>query len=199
MLSQKKYFFILFIFCIFLVILLNYNDKLIINDQINTSFLCNNKDNNNKQVQNTNKNQDNNLKNNQNNLNKNQDNNLKNNQNLNKNQDNNVKNNQNLNKIQDNNNNQINKDTTENFLFTINEGFEFMKKKKVAFSGLLREAESYVKKATGFLEKIGKLFQDYRILLYENDSSDNTKKILAELRKNNSKIIYVSVKKSLNN
>jgi len=75
----------------------------------------------------------------------------------------------------------------------VSEGIEFAKDKKIIVAGLCRSAEEYLSNNINFLDSyISKLFQDYRILLFENDSIDNTKQILSELSNNNEKIITLS-------
>jgi len=58
----------------------------------------------------------------------------------------------------------------------------------VVFAGLIRDNEKCVPKIRKFLEGLGESFQDYRVLIVENDSKDNTREKLLEWQKQNPKI-----------
>ena len=75
----------------------------------------------------------------------------------------------------------------------VSEGIEFAKDKKIIVAGLCRSAEEYLSDNINYIEYyISKLAKDYKIVLFENDSEDNTKQILKNLNQNNSKIISLS-------
>jgi hypothetical protein len=70
----------------------------------------------------------------------------------------------------------------------INDGIAEMKKSKVIITGLLRDVENqmdYIKKK---IYSLVPFFNDYAIVLVENDSSDNTRKLLLEMADQDSKV-----------
>ena len=72
-------------------------------------------------------------------------------------------------------------------------GMDYIKDKKIIVGGLCRSGEKYLEENINFVEHyISKIAKDYRIVLFENDSKDNTKEVLKNLSDNNSKIITLS-------
>jgi len=72
------------------------------------------------------------------------------------------------------------------------EGFQvqdIMKEYSVVFGGTVRNIEEYIKTNLDHIDKCGKKFKDYAVIIYENDSTDNTRKILEENKKDN--YIYI--------
>jgi hypothetical protein len=65
-----------------------------------------------------------------------------------------------------------------------------MKKYNVIFVGTVRNVEQYMKKALENVESCGKKFNDYAVIIYENDSSDKTREILNEHKKDNYHYIF---------
>ena len=65
-----------------------------------------------------------------------------------------------------------------------------MKKYNVIFSGTIRNVEKYIKKGLSDIDLCGQKFNDYAVILYENDSSDNTRSILQDLKKDNYHYIF---------
>jgi glycosyltransferase involved in cell wall biosynthesis len=65
---------------------------------------------------------------------------------------------------------------------------------KCCICGTVRNCEPYLNKIFENMEKIGTLFEDYRIILYYDDSSDNTLNILKEYIKKNDKFLLFSNK-----
>lgn len=55
---------------------------------------------------------------------------------------------------------------------------EKTKEKSIILCGALRNNEKYIEKVFKNMYTIAKYFQSYKIVLYENDSTDNTKNIL---------------------
>ena len=72
-----------------------------------------------------------------------------------------------------------------------NTGFEHMKKNRVVLCGLIRDKEDRVVDAVTKMVLLGNYFIDYRILIVENDSKDNTRQLLLQYSKNNNKIIIL--------
>ena len=61
-------------------------------------------------------------------------------------------------------------------------------KETVAILSCVRDCGPYLERTIANMESIGNLFSDYRIFFYENDSIDNTAKILKTAQKCNSRI-----------
>ena len=58
--------------------------------------------------------------------------------------------------------------------------------------GPVKNCGPYLKKNLENMERMGSLFDDYKILIYYDESSDNSLKILKEYQNKNSKmILYV--------
>lgn len=66
---------------------------------------------------------------------------------------------------------------------------DIMKKFKVIISGCCRDVERYISKNVCIMHEIGKKFGDYQIIIYENDSKDNTRSVLNTLK--TEKIDYI--------
>src|SRR5437763_246938 len=71
-----------------------------------------------------------------------------------------------------------------NFKAAINE--------KVLICGTCKDVSARILKTIKIIEHMGQLFSDYRVLVYENNSIDNTKELIQEWSQNNSKIIIYS-------
>ena len=65
-----------------------------------------------------------------------------------------------------------------------------MKKYNVIFAGTCRNVEPYIKKLLGYVDKCGKKFNSYYLIIYENDSSDKTREILEKNKKSNYYYIF---------
>lgn len=70
-------------------------------------------------------------------------------------------------------------------------GYKIAPHKRIVIVGLCRDADKYIGKNLQIFSKIGSYFKDYRIIVYENDSKDNTRKILDKHAKNDSRIIVL--------
>jgi hypothetical protein len=53
---------------------------------------------------------------------------------------------------------------------------------KVIICGVVKNAEEFIKTSIGICINTGELFEDYRIIVYENNSTDKTKEILNSLK-----------------
>jgi hypothetical protein len=60
-----------------------------------------------------------------------------------------------------------------------------MKDLNVIFAGTVRNCEEYISEILGHIDNAGKKFNSYLLIIYENDSTDNTKQILIERKKSN--------------
>jgi glycosyltransferase involved in cell wall biosynthesis len=66
---------------------------------------------------------------------------------------------------------------------TNEETLNFLKNKTVAFLGLARNCENSLYNVVKNLKKIGSLFLNYEIYILENDSTDNTRKVISDISK----------------
>ena len=65
-----------------------------------------------------------------------------------------------------------------------------MKKYNVIFGGTIKNVEKYIKKGLSDIDLCGQKFNNYVVILYENDSDDNTRSILQDLKKDNYHYIF---------
>ena len=56
---------------------------------------------------------------------------------------------------------------------------------KIVIAGCTKNSELYIFSHLSRLVEIGKLFQTYNIIIYENDSTDNTCEMLTSFKKDN--------------
>lgn len=78
-----------------------------------------------------------------------------------------------------------------NYHEKINIGKKFIQSQKIVFVGLARNIEHQIEHSVKRLVKIGESAQEYKIIIFENDSEDNTKSILEHLSSTNSNIITI--------
>lgn len=71
---------------------------------------------------------------------------------------------------------------------SVKNGFELSKTKKVVFAALVRDVEERMPYIERKVEKMGKMFGDYRILIVENDSTDGTRSYLLNWAKRNPRV-----------
>jgi len=87
------------------------------------------------------------------------------------------------------NNIQLKKDDYPNKVFEdIEKGKKIAQNKTIAICGLCRNTEGSLKKMKKKLVNIGEKFKDYEIIIFENDSNDNTRNLLKEWTKENKKV-----------
>jgi hypothetical protein len=72
-----------------------------------------------------------------------------------------------------------------NIYFINLEGFNIKYNYDVIFAGTVRNCEPYIKKTLENINECGKKFNNYYVVIYENDSNDKTRKILNENKKSN--------------
>jgi len=65
-----------------------------------------------------------------------------------------------------------------------------MKKYNIVFGATVRNVEPFIKKNLEYIDQCGKQFKNYKVIIYENDSSDNTRNILLENKKDNYTYIF---------
>ncbi len=67
-------------------------------------------------------------------------------------------------------------------------GFKVMKEKTIVICSLLRDVEVKLPEIEKRAENLGRMFRDYRILIVENDSVDDTRKYLLNWTKRNARV-----------
>jgi hypothetical protein len=65
-------------------------------------------------------------------------------------------------------------------LKVLQDGKTIMKQHKAIICGLTRDNAKELPSVIKYIERTGSLFQDYRVIMFENDSNDTTKEILSE-------------------
>jgi hypothetical protein len=60
------------------------------------------------------------------------------------------------------------------------EGYHIMRSRRVVITGLVRDVAAVLPKTIARVERLGRLFADYRAVFYENDSIDDTLAMVAE-------------------
>jgi len=78
----------------------------------------------------------------------------------------------------------------------VKNGFKISKGKKVVFASLLRDVEERMPAIEKKVERLGKLFADYHVLIVENDSNDGTRQYLLDWAKRNPKITVLGCGKN---
>lgn len=74
------------------------------------------------------------------------------------------------------------------YLEQINRGEKRARQKKVVICGLVRDLEEILPLTLWRMEKLGEIFADYQIVIYENDSKDRSLEVLEEHAKQNSRL-----------
>jgi hypothetical protein len=67
-------------------------------------------------------------------------------------------------------------------------GKKYLKSKKVAFCGLIRDREDTIPHLISKVEDVGKYFKDWEVLIVENDSKDNTRSMLLDWSNKSKKV-----------
>lgn len=70
-------------------------------------------------------------------------------------------------------------------------GYKMAPHKKIVITGLCRNAAAHIGKNLQIAIMIGSFFQEYKIVVYENDSTDNTREILDRYAQSNKNIIVI--------
>jgi len=78
--------------------------------------------------------------------------------------------------------------SSKDYQQSVYNGFKHMKESTLVICGLLRDCGPRMYEIEKRAERVGNLFKDYRILIVENDSVDNTREYLLEWRKRNPKV-----------
>ncbi len=67
-------------------------------------------------------------------------------------------------------------------------GYQSMKQKRLVICGLARDCEHSLLLMMNRIEETGALFKDYRVLIFENDSKDETRNLLKQWEEKNKKV-----------
>lgn len=81
---------------------------------------------------------------------------------------------------------------TDAYRDAVRRGREVMADARIVLCGLARNVAELLPLTRARLEQTGAMFADYRVLLYENDSTDNTARQLAEWAEQNERVVVVS-------
>lgn len=76
----------------------------------------------------------------------------------------------------------------------VDQGAKIASTKTILFCGIARNVEKNLQRNIDCVRRTGSLFKDYRIFIYENDSSDNTAQILMDNR--SSRFMYLSERRT---
>lgn len=71
-------------------------------------------------------------------------------------------------------------------------GIGRMRESSVVLCGLARDVGSILPKTIARMERLGEMFRDYRVVLFENDSRDDTAEVLTAWASHNSRVKFVS-------
>lgn len=63
---------------------------------------------------------------------------------------------------------------------------------RAVFCGIAKNVANVVRHSITYVEEAAKLFSDYKVVIYENDSTDGTLDILLEWQKNNENVVIIS-------
>ena len=74
----------------------------------------------------------------------------------------------------------------------VRRGYEVLRRNCAVIAGLARNVAHVLPKTIARIERLGSLFADYRVVIYENDSSDETPVMLSRWAKQNSKVTAIS-------
>lgn len=86
----------------------------------------------------------------------------------------------------------IHHELQNNYIEKIIEGVNYLKDKKIVFAGLCRSLEDRISENIKHIEShIKNSVSEYKILIFENDSSDGTKEILRKLNSENKNVIPI--------
>lgn len=77
------------------------------------------------------------------------------------------------------------------YLQTIGRGYNRMNKTRVVIAGLCMNIEKQVPKLRKRVEYMGSFFQDYKCIIFENDSKDRTRDLLKEIASENPNFILM--------
>jgi len=74
----------------------------------------------------------------------------------------------------------ISNNNKANYEYIVQQGFNIAQNKSILFCGICRNVEDVLQLNIDRITRTGSMFKDYHIFVYENDSNDNTLKILQD-------------------
>ncbi|MFV1964857.1 MAG: hypothetical protein ACC628_05505 [Pirellulaceae bacterium] len=74
----------------------------------------------------------------------------------------------------------------------VTRGYRVMRERKVVLCGVVRDAAEILPRTIARIERIGQLFADYQVVIYENDSRDNTPELLRQWSHRNWRVVVLS-------
>lgn len=80
----------------------------------------------------------------------------------------------------------------DNFIENVTKGHNIAKKSKIVICSLARNIEKIFPKTRIRLEHIGEQFNEYKIVLFENDSTDNSRELIKNWSNENKNIILLN-------
>ena len=76
---------------------------------------------------------------------------------------------------------------------TLSKGTRLMRNSRVIFAGICRDNEGDIEVVLDYIKHTARLFLDYRIIVFENDSRDQTLPIIKRFQaENNGKLVLIS-------
>jgi len=78
--------------------------------------------------------------------------------------------------------------TRDAYAKRVSDGYKQMREFRVAICGLCRDVRSHLPRTAARIERLGEMFGDYTVVLYENDSTDATLEFLTDWRSQNSRV-----------
>jgi len=73
----------------------------------------------------------------------------------------------------------------------VDKGLEYLRSKKIIIAGLVRDSKDNIDTIKEHINRVGKLFRDYRVLVVENDSKDGTREAILQWAEKNPKVIVL--------
>lgn len=73
----------------------------------------------------------------------------------------------------------------------VNIGVHIMKRKSVVICGMLRNSSNVIPSLIERVNKLSKLFKRYKVIIVENDSTDNTRKLLLQWAKKDKNVLIL--------
>lgn len=86
----------------------------------------------------------------------------------------------------------VSKEFVDNYTKNIQIGKQYLSSKKIVFIGLARNIENKITHCVNQLTQLGENAKEYKIVIFENDSTDNTKKAIHNLANSNNNISFLS-------
>lgn len=83
------------------------------------------------------------------------------------------------------------KEFLANYEAYANIGKEFLSSKKIAIIGLARNIGHTIHNSINRLSRLGETAKEYKIIIFENDSQDNTKSVIEDIKKNHPNLISI--------